>query len=354
MFKNKMKNYFISEVLKSYFFTLTVLSLLIWFTQAARLLNMITESGVSIEVYTLYIFFLLPKVISQLMIISLLISLFLNITKFNNNKELEIYWLSGISKQKISNLIIKISFFLSLLAFIFYSYLAPLSGLKSREILANSEFSLINTLVKKNNFNSPLKNLTIFVNKNDNKGNLEKIYIFENKKTIISKKGRVLNIDQKNYLELTDGIIHEKNSNNDISTISFEKTLYDFTKFKTQVITTPKVQERDFAWLISEYFKTSNPNILYEIHKRIFKPLFIPFISIICCFALYGNNEKMNLNKSRIIIFSLSTLLIIFIEILLNLSVVNIFFKYFLYFLPFLGCLISFLCLKKYLLNENK
>ena len=354
MFKNKLKNYFVLEIIKSYFFTLTILTLLVWFTQASRLLNMITDNGISIQIYAQYTFFLMPKVFSQLMILSLLISLFLNIIKFNSNKELEIYWLSGISKQQISDLIIKISFFITILALIFYSYIAPLSGLKSREILANSEFSLINTLVKKNNFNSPLKNLTIFVNKNDNKGNLEKIYIFENKKTIISKKGRVLNIDQKNYLELIDGIIHEKNSKNDISTISFEKTLYDFTKFQTKIITTPKVQERDFAWLVNEYFKSSNPDILYEIHKRVFKPLFIPFISIICCFALYGNNEKINLNRNKIIIFSFSTLLIIFIEILLNLSVLNIFFKYFLYTFPFIGSFFSYLFLKIYLIKENQ
>ena len=354
MFKNKLKNYFAKEILKSYFFVLATLSLLIWITQSARLLYLVTDTGLSINTYVNYIVFLIPKSISQLMVISLLISFFLSIMKFQTNKELEIYWLSGISKMEIVFLVIKTSLLLTALALFFYIYLAPISSKKSRELIANSEFSLVNSLVKKNNFNSPLKGLTIFVNKNDNQGNLEKIYIFENNKTIISKTGRVLNIDEKNYLELSDGVIHEKNTQNNITTIKFQKTLFDFTKYQRNIITQPKVQERDTSWLLNEYEKEKKPSVLYEIHKRIFKPLLIPIIAILCCFTLYANNEKINLNKIRISIFSFSTLFIIFFEVLLDFSAKSIYFKYFLYSLPVLGSYLFLLLLSKFLKSEAK
>ena len=354
MFKNKLKNYFAKEILKSYFFVLATLSLLIWITQSARLLYLVTDTGLSINTYVNYIVFLIPKSISQLMVISLLISFFLSIMKFQTNKELEIYWLSGISKMEIVFLVIKTSLLLTALALFFYIYLAPISSKKSRELIANSEFSLVNSLVKKNNFNSPLKGLTIFVNKNDNQGNLEKIYIFENNKTIISKTGRVLNIDEKNYLELSDGVIHEKNTQNNITTIKFQKTLFDFTKYQRNIVTQPKVQERDTFWLLDEYGKSKNPSVLYEIHKRIFKPLLIPIIAILCCFTLYANNEKIKLNKIRISIFSFSTLFIIFFEVLLDFSAKSIYFKYFLYSLPVLGIYLFLLLLSKFLKSEAK
>ncbi len=354
MLKNKLKNYFALEVLKSYFFVLASLSLLIWVTQAARLLSLITETGLSIETYAKYVLFLIPKTISQLMIISFLISLFLNIIKFQNNKELEIYWLAGISKIEIVALVVKISLLLTISALFFYIYLSPLSSAKSRSVLAESEFSLVNSLVKKNNFNSPLKGLTIFVNKNDNQGNLEKVYVFENEKTILSKKGRVLNIDGKNYLELTDGVIHEKNLQNNITTVKFEKTLFDFTKYQTNIITTLKFQERSFFWIVDQYKKTKGPDELSEIHKRLLKPFFIPLIGLICCFAFYSNNEKINLNKIKIVTFSLSIILIIFLEILLNLSISSIYFRYLLYFLPFPGSFILFFLLSNFLKSEAK
>jgi len=354
MLKNKLKNYFIFEVIKSYLFVLLILSLLLWIIQAAKLITLVTESGLSIYTFSQYIFFLFPKVSSQVMLISFLISLFISLIKFQNNREIEIYWLSGISKQKIINMVLQISFLITLITFFFYIYLVPLSSLKARNVIAQSEFSLINSLVKKNNFNSPLKDLTIFIHKNDNSGNLEKIYIFETNKTIISKSGRVLNIKNKNYIELLDGTIHEKNEKNNINSINFQKTLYDFTKYNSNIILTPKIQEINFFSILKEYKKLQTQELLYEIHKRIFKPLFIPIIGIMCCFILYNNNEKINLNKIKFISFSLITIFILLIEVFLNLSSFNLFFKYLLYLFPILGIVTSYLFLLKFLSLENK
>ena len=353
MFKNKLNNYFIAEILKSYAFVLATFSFLIWITQSARFLYLITDMGLSMNVYVPYILYQLPKIISQMMLISFLISLFISIIKFQNNKEMEIYWLSGISKKEIIWMILKISLVPTIIAFFLYVYLAPMTGLISRNILANSEFSFVNALVKKNNFNSPFNNLTVYVGKNDNQGNLKKVYLFENNKTIIAKQGKVLNTNQKNYLQLIDGFIHEKSENNKITIIKFEKTLYDFTKYQSNIVTTPKFQERSFLWLLTEFKKNKKSNnILFEIHKRLFKPLFIPIVALLCCFILYGNNEKFNLIKLRFLIFSLGISFIIFFEILLNLSASKIFFQYFLYSFPICAIIIIYFFLHKFIQNE--
>ena len=343
----------IQDILKSYFIVLISFSLLIWIAQAAKNLNLITDSGLSIKIYINFIILNFPKIMSQLMIISFLIGLFLSITKFLESKELEIYWLAGISKLNIAIIIFKISFIPVVIALFFSLYLVPNTNYKSREILSMSEFSMVNSLVKKNNFNSPLKKLTIFVNKNDNKGNLEKIFIFEELKTIIAKNGRVVNINDKNYLELTNGFIHEKNKDQNITVVKFDKTIFDFTKYQTGVTKYIKLQERSTIWLFDNYLKnTKETNILEEIHKRIFKPLFIPLISILCCFLLYTNNEKINSTKLKIFIFSISTILIIFIEVLIGISIKNNFFQIFFYSLPIIGIFFVFYILKNFLKNE--
>jgi len=352
MFKNKLNNYIVSEILKSYALVLISFSLLIWIAQAAKNLNLITESGLSIKTYCYFILLIFPKIASQLMIISFLIGAFLTILKLLDTKEIEIYWLAGISKLNIAFTIFTVSFVPLILALLFYIYLVPLTNFKSREILANSEFSMINSLVKKNNFNSPLKKLTIFVNKNDNKGNLEKIYIFEELKTIIAKKGRVVNINDNNYLELVDGFIHEKNQQQNITVVKFEKTIFDFTKYQTEITKNTKLAEQSTLWLFKNYKLSKNKNILEEMHKRIVKPLFIPFVAFLCCFLLYTNNEKINLTKLKIFIFSLSTLLIIFIEILIGLSTKNYLIQSFFYMLPVMGTTLTFFSLKNFLKKE--
>ena len=354
MFKNKLNNYIILEILKSYFLVLISFSMLIWIAQAAKNLNLITDSGLAIKTYINFIFLLFPKIMSQLMIISFLIGSILAILKLIESKEIEIYWLAGISKLNISFAIFKISLLPMTLALFFYIYLVPYVNSKSKDILIKSEFSMVNSLVKKNNFNSPLKKMTVFVNKNDNKGNLEKIYIFEESKTIIAKKGRVLNINNKNYLELVDGFIHEKNLNQKISVIKFTKTIFDFTKYQTEITKYKKLQEQPTYWLLKKYLnnKKKDTNTLEEIHKRIIKPLFIPLIALFCCFLLYTNNEKINLTRLKILIFSLSTFFVILIEILINLSAKNILFQNIFYTLPFIGVIIVYYTLKNFLENE--
>jgi len=352
MFKNKLNNYIVSEILKSYALVLISFSLLIWIAQAAKNLNLITESGLAIKTYCYFILLTFPKILSQLMIISFLIGVFLTTLKLLETKEIEIYWLAGISKLNIAFTIFKVSFLPTILALFFYVYLVPHANFKSREILANSEFSIINSLVKKNNFNSPLKKLTIFVNKNDNKGNLEKIYIFEELKTIIAKKGRVVNIDDNNYLELIDGFIHEKNQQQNITVVKFEKTIFDFTKYQTEIAKYTKLAEQSTLWLFKNYKSKKNKDMLEEIHKRIFKPLFIPFVAFLCCFLLYTNNEKINLTRLKIFIFSLSTILIIFIEILIGLSTKNYLLQFLFYMLPFIGTVFAFYLLKNFLKKE--
>ena len=294
MFKNKLNNYFIVEILRSYAFVLATLSFLIWITQSARFLYLITDMGLSMDVYVPYILYQLPKIVSQMMLISFLISLFISIVKFQNNKEMEIYWLSGISKKTIIWTILKISLVPTFIAFFLYVYLAPMTGLISRNILANSEFSFVNALVKKNNFNSPFNNLTVYVGKNDNQGNLKKVYLFENNKTIIAKQGRVLNTNKKNYLQLIDGFIHEKNENNKIKIIKFEKTLYDFTKYQSNIVTTPKFQERSFLWLLTEFkkIKIITISFLKFIKDYLNRCL---FQLLLCCAVLFYMEIMKNL-----------------------------------------------------------
>ena len=358
MFKNKLNKYIIQEILKSYLLVLISFSLLIWIAQAAKNLSLITESGLSIKTYAHFVFLIFPKIMSQLMVISFLIGSFMTILRLIETKEIEIYWLAGISKLNIAFTIFKVSTIPTILALFFYLYIVPNTNFKSREVLSQSEFSMVNSLVKKNNFNSPLKKLTIFVSKNDNKGNLEKIYIFEEFKTIIAKKGRVVNINNNNYLELIDGFIHEKNQQQDITVIKFEKTIFDFTKYQTEITKYPKLQERSTTWLFKKYKEDKenknilNKSVLEEIHKRSVKPLFIPLIAFLCCFLLYTNNEKINLIKLKIFIFSLSTFLIILIEALIALSVKNYLFQNIFYMLPIIGVIFTFYLLKLFLKNE--
>ena len=322
MLKNKIFQYYFSEFFKIFLLVTISLSLLVWMTQAARLLELITEFGNPISVYIKYLLLSYPKILDNTFLLCFLISMFFLFAKFETSNEMGIYWLSGVSKSQIIKISIIISLFILLLNLILSTFLAPWASGKGRIILGASKFSLINSLVKEKNFNSPLKGLTLYVEKNDQNGNLEGIFIYEKTRTITAEKGRILEDDNGSYLELIQGTTQEKIGNK-INFINFNSTIFDFSKYQLQNVGTLKFNERSIFWLIKQLKENKNKKIneiREEINKRLIKPFFILIACIMSCYLLYTNNEKINIKRLRLSIYSISILTLILNQAVLGIS----------------------------------
>lgn len=353
MFKNKLYNYFTKEFIKNFFIVLVSLSLLMLLTQAAKFLNIITEMGNSSEIYLKFMLFNYPRIIEKALPLSFLISFFFTISKLRNDKELNIFWYSGISKSRIFKIFFLITFVIFLLHYSLSIFFGPYSASKARKIIASSEFTMINSLIKEKNFNSPLKNLTIYVDYNNQKGDLKKIFIFETERTISAKSAKVLKDNKKIFLELYDGISQEKN-NNSFNTIKFKKLIFDFSKFTTKNLKVEKFSEKKITSLIKELDNTKNndrdlKNLRYEINKRLIKPFFIFILCSISFYIVYAEEDKRYKLNLNYLIFIISFLSLVLNEILLGFSSKN--FSYSLiYFLIII--LISFITFFKHAIKK--
>jgi len=355
MVKHKIFKYFFLEFVKLFLLISLSLSILIWMTQAARLLELITEFGNPISIYIKYILLIYPKVYENIFLLCFAISMFFLVSKLEDSNELNIYWLSGISKDIIINFLLKIGILMIVVYISISALITPWTLGKSRMILAQSKFSLINSLVKENNFNSPLSGLTIYVNKNDKQGNLENVFIYEKTRTIIAKTGEVLSNDEGSYLRLFNGITHEKNNEN-INVINFESTIFDFSKYKMQNIKTLKFSERSTKWLYLNRNSTNRKvnEIREEFNKRLIKPFLILLVCLISCFLLYSNSDKVNLKKFRPTIYISIIFLIIINQIILGKSGDKIIYSYFYLGTILLSSILTYLVLKKFINLETK
>jgi lipopolysaccharide export system permease protein len=355
MVKHKIFKYFFLEFAKLFLLISLSLSILIWMTQAARLLELITEFGNPVSVYIKYIMLIYPKIYENIFLLCFAISMFFLVSKLEDSNELNIYWLSGISKHRIINFLVKIGMLMIALYIFISAFITPWTLGKSRMVLAQSKFSLINSLVKENNFNSPLSGLTIYVNKNDKRGNLENVFIYEKTRTIIAKTGEVLSNDEGSYLKLYNGITHEKNNEN-INVINFESTIFDFSKYQMQNIKVLKFSERSTKWLYKNRNLNSNKvnEIREEFNKRLIQPFLVLLVCLMSCFLLYSNSEKVDLKKFRSIIYISSVFLIIINQIILGKSGDKIIYAYFYLGAILLLSLLIYLVLKKFINLEAK
>lgn len=358
MLKNKIFQYFFLEFFKIFLLISLSFSLLIWFTQAARLLELITEFGNPVNVYFKYLLFSYPKILKNLFLLNFIISMFFLFAKLNDAKEFGIYWLSGISKFQIYSLCMSIGIVVLLMHLILSIFIAPWSSHQGRLVLGESKFTLINALVKEKNFNSPLRGLTIYVENNDKKGNLNGIFIYEKSRIITAQKGRVLTDGENSYLELFNGTTQEKN-NNKINFINFNSTIFDFSKYQLKNIKTPKFSERQIGWLYKrledkQLSTVKRIDLRVEINSRLIKPFLILIISTLICFLLFTNEDKINQKKLRIVIYMLSVALLIINQIILNLSGKNISYTFFyVYSLIFFFIFTNYI-LYKFIKSESK
>ena len=360
MKKNKLGYYFIREFLKNYLSILFAFGLIIWITQAVRLLDLISEDGNSISIYFLYILSTLPKIISRIFIIVFFISLIVTISRFENFNELRAIWFSGLDKKKFINYLVKYSILLTLLIILIRLFVVPYFSNYSRYLLLNSEVGSIAPLIKQNNFNNPLKELTVYVGKKNQINEIEEIVLFEDNeektKTIVAKSGVIVKENNKNLLVLVDGSIQEKNKNGKISILDFDKITLDLNQYNKKTGDHYKFNEMFSFELVQKLINESDirkKDIINELSYRVIIPLFIPSLVILgfCLIAIH--KELINSNLIKIIIFLAGIFIIFTGEILLNLSSKINHINLLLYISPLLFLIINKLLLN-YLLRYQK
>ena len=360
MKKNKLGYYFIQEFLKNYLSILFAFGLIIWITQAVRLLDLIGEEGNSFKTYFLYALSVMPKYFSKISIVIFFISFFVTIIKFQEHNELNALWFSGLEKKKFINYLLKSSILIIAILIIVRSLIIPYFSNYSRYLLLNSGVGAIGPLIKQNNFNNPLKKITIYVGKKNQINEIEDIILFEEnsdfKKTIIAKSGVLINENNKNLLVLIDGSIQEERKDKKISILDFDKITLDLIQYNKKAIEYYKFNEIltiELLKKLNDKNNLQNTNIVGELNDRIIIPLFIPALILLTCSLIITNKEIINNNLLKFLVFTYGITIIIISEILLNFSSKTIYASLFLYTAPLLFLIINWILLNYLLYKEN-
>ena len=329
---------FSKDVFKFFLLISLSLSIIIWIVQAVNFLDYISEDGHGIKTYFLITILNLPKTFSRIVPFCIFIASFYVINKYESKNELLIFWNIGITKIKfINNLIILSTFFL-ILQILLNTIIVPNSQNLAREFIRTSNIDFFPNLVKEKKFIDVVSNLTIYVESKDREGNYLNVFLKDKlnddqSQVIYAKRGKIVNINNINYLILNNGKFIDIDKNK-ITTFEFKKTEFDLSKYVTKSTTFPKVQEIPSSHLFKcfknlkeiENFKSTSQYLICdksvevaikeEIFKRFIKPFFIPVIILITCIMILYNKDYFNYNKIQYIVFTFGFFTIIISEIL--------------------------------------
>ena len=118
----------------------------------------------------------------------------------------------------------------------------------------------------------------------------------------------------------------------------------------------PKLQEISTITLLScftdkiihklEFFdckkKNAIPEIKRELFKRIYKPIFLPIITLLCCFLIIKTKNSVNFRKYNFLIFQITFLILVFSEASMRYIASSKFLTIFCLVLPFMIFALSY------------
>lgn len=345
MLTNKIYQNYIKDILKTFFVILFGLSIIAWTARAVNFLDLIVESGYSVSTYFFYSFLVFFGIITKFIPLSFLIALVIFILKQIQENEFIILWTSGVKKLKIVNLFLIISLFIVFLNIALSAFITPFALNKSRLILNKEGYNSILPTIRIQQFSDSFEGFTFIVEKKIN-NELKNVFIHDKSNvlkgltgntsdssstTIVSKEGIVENT----RMVLFDGQILSTGKNSTKNNIlKFQQLNIDLKDLQTGVIKTPKIQETKTidllkCWLIFENLKILNcsdeakKEITSVLNRRIFLPLYLPVIALMCSLLLIKNNLRNNLKYNflnQYSVFAASFLILLYAELILRFS----------------------------------
>ena len=373
-----MKKILFRKLLLDYmtFFLVALISAstIIWVFQAVNFLDIMIEDGRDYLVYINYTLLNFPKIFSKLLPFATFFTLFYITLKYENSNELIIFWNFGLNKIQFVNFILKISLILMIIQIIFTSLIVPVSQDKARSFLRNSTVNFFGNFIKPQRFNDTIKGVTIYTEKKDAEGNLYNLYlkkeINNNDKDFqitYAKKGIFKEKNNLPILVLYNGQTIT-NQNGEVTRFGFSKSDFLLKNFKTNTTLYKKTQElsttnlfRCILLIISskkEILKKTNyniencsienfVNILKEIYKRIFIPLYIPILMLVPLLLITSSKESENYTRLKFITFGIGLIFIIFSETTIRLISDKQIFNYWIISIPLLFILFLYLTFYK-------
>ena len=326
--------------LRALIITFTV-GLIVWIIQAANYLDFVIDDGHNFTIYFYYNLFNFPKIIHRILPFVFGISVFFELIKYERNNELLIFWTNGVTKKKFISNLINFSLIIMFIQILLGSVISPSSQLKAREFLKNSNMDFLPNLIKQGKFIDTVSGLTIFINEKTDKNSFRNIYIQEgnildlssdDNQIIYAKEGFLDNTDNKIFKLLKGKII--STNNNRLISFEFDTIDYDLSKFESRTIKIAKMQELPTRKIIECSIslvkeKTyrekmflcdfdSLKNINQEIYKRFIKPMYLPLLTLVCCFLLTFSKIENNFSFKTIKVFLYIFIILVLSEILLR------------------------------------
>jgi lipopolysaccharide export system permease protein len=310
-----LTRYILRQTLGTTLFVTAALSAAIWLTQSLRLVDLIVNRGLSIELFLYLGILILPRFIDIVLPIGIFISVLFTYNKLIAESEIVVMRAAGMSQFGLA----KPAFILSgigvVILFALSAYFLPTANRAFKDLQFEIRNKLVSAVLQEGTFTTISDNLTVYVRKRDANGEMTGFLVQDERDkekpiTIIAERGAFVETDSGTRVFLVNGNRQQMDrATGKLSVLTFEKYTLDLSD--GQGATTVRIREPQERYLGELFFPAANEttstaseqnasdvrtfrnSLRLEGHQRLIVPLTaIAFAVIPLVTLLYGEFNR--------------------------------------------------------------
>ena len=289
--------YVLRQIVGPFLLFTLLLTLVVWMTQALRLLDLVINRGQSAGIFAYLTVLMLPSLLVVIVPIAFFGAALYALNRLNSDSELVVMWSAGISRLQIALPVLAAAALAMAFTYACSLYLMPLGQGVMRDKVFDIRADIGAAILREGAFTTPSDGLTVFIRELAPNGEIRGILVHDNRQpqrplTYLAESGVLVQSPEGARLIMQNGNIEQGEGRGArLSVLGFERYVFDLDQYAgPQRASDRDTNERYLGELLEAQSAPGVPVVrrgvyLAEAHNRLSAPLYCIAFALIALAA---------------------------------------------------------------------
>src|SRR5712671_1205183 len=289
--------YVLRQIVGPFLLFTLLLTLVVWMTQALRLLDLVINRGQSAGIFAYLTVLMLPSLLVVILPIAFFGAALYALNRLNSDSELVVMWSAGISRLQIALPVLAAAGLAMAFTCACSLYLMPLGQGVMRDKVFDIRADIGAAILREGAFTTPSEGLTVFIRELAPNGEIRGILVHDNRQpqrplTYLAESGVLVQSPEGARLIMQNGNIEQGEGRGArLSVLGFERYVFDLDQYAgPQRASDRDTNERYLPELFEAQSAPTVPAVrrgvyLAEAHNRLSAPLYCIAFALIALAA---------------------------------------------------------------------
>ncbi len=278
-----LNRYILRQCFGVMIFVTAALSLAIWLAQSLRLIDLIVNRGLSVEVFLYLAVLILPRFLDIVLPIGVFIAVLFTFSRLSAESELVVMRAAGLSPMALARPVLILAGIAFLVLMSLSAYFLPISNRAFKELQFEIRNRFVSSLIQEGTFTTISDKLTVYIRNRDDRGQVFGLLINDSRDpqrpvTILAERGAFVDLPTGSRIIMVNGNRQQfDKETRKLSVLTFDRYTLDLdTLNDAPVGRFREAQERFLGELLfppADVEKSLRYGFIVEAHQRLLIPL---------------------------------------------------------------------------------